>query len=322
MAGLSHQELVGNRYGYNGNEVQPELSLMDFNARFYSPMLGRWFQPDPKAEFQYSFGQYNGIHNNPINLNDPNGDIAPAIWAAIMYAMETAAETGVDIALGITLSYLTGVPYTGWDIAADYFMNLVPFVGEGRSVKRVADIGIALNKSYKKFSNIPGSEKVFKEVQGGLEKFKKTGNIGVLDQLKGALYEFKLINSLDNVVRGQTNAYQLAALGGLTKDAGKRLNTKYGDVTFDLVQKNKDGSLNLIEAKTGNAFSRAKSFRGLSRGKLKAITGKIDMASEFNKAGGFATVEFRFSQSITPGLRQDIVNYALDKGVNVNIFFD
>ena len=75
-----------------------------------------------------------------------------------------------------------------------------------------------------------------------------------LQNLKGALYEFKLINSLDNVVAAESNARQLAKLGGLDKRIANELNSRFGDVTLDVVQKGKDGVLNLIEAKTGKAF--------------------------------------------------------------------
>ena len=324
IGGLSYQSGTENRYRYNGVEFLQELNLDLYftNLRILDPAIGRWNQIDPKAEFQYSFSPYVGIHNNPIRYNDPNGDIAPAIWAAILYALETGSETGIDAALGVTLSYLTGVPYSGWDIAVDYFTNLFPGWGEGRTVKRVGDIGLALRNSYSKFSNIEGGGKLFDKISNGLNEFRSTGALNSLEKIRGSLFEFKILNSLENVVGANSNAKQIANFGGLGKDLGKKLNSNYGDVTFDAVQKLKDGSLNLIEAKSGKAFSRAKSFAGLDKAKRKQIVGKIDFAQEFNKAGGSASVEFRFADKINSGLLEDITRYALDKGVNVKIIFD
>ncbi len=50
------------------------LGLMDYNARFYDPSLGRFTQPDtltpggPQGLNRYSY-----TLNNPINFNDPSG---------------------------------------------------------------------------------------------------------------------------------------------------------------------------------------------------------------------------------------------------------
>ena len=88
MAGLSHQELVGNRYRYNGNEVQPELSLMDFNARFYSPTLGRFTATDPLSDDPTQFNQspYQFSWNSPIKLNDKSGMLPPLFGLANQFA--------------------------------------------------------------------------------------------------------------------------------------------------------------------------------------------------------------------------------------------
>ena len=73
--------------------------MADF--RMLDPALARWWQIDPKTENQYSSSPYLAIHNNPVRFNDPKGDIAPAIWAAIVYAVENAGETAIDVALGV-----------------------------------------------------------------------------------------------------------------------------------------------------------------------------------------------------------------------------
>ena len=49
---------------------------MDYKARFYSPMLGRFLQPDsliPDPANPQAWNRYSYVANNPVNLNDPTG---------------------------------------------------------------------------------------------------------------------------------------------------------------------------------------------------------------------------------------------------------
>jgi hypothetical protein len=48
--------------------------LMDYNARFYSPMLGRFIQPDSMTpDGPQGLNRYSYVSNNPVNFNDPTG---------------------------------------------------------------------------------------------------------------------------------------------------------------------------------------------------------------------------------------------------------
>ena len=52
------------------------LGLMDYNARFYDPLLGRFTQADsivPGAGNPQAFNRYSYTLNNPIRYNDPTG---------------------------------------------------------------------------------------------------------------------------------------------------------------------------------------------------------------------------------------------------------
>jgi hypothetical protein len=62
------------RYGFNGQEHSTELEGDDYTAAFweYDSRIGRRWNLDPKPNVGIS--QYSAFSNNPILLDDPNGD--------------------------------------------------------------------------------------------------------------------------------------------------------------------------------------------------------------------------------------------------------
>jgi len=78
-----------NYYKYNAKELQEELNLqwLDFGARMYDPVVGRWWQPDRYAEKYYHLSPYSYAANNPINVIDVNGDYIVIIFG----------ETGIHV---------------------------------------------------------------------------------------------------------------------------------------------------------------------------------------------------------------------------------
>ena len=78
--GLAHgslNELHLNRYLYGGKEYQDALiggqmlGLYDFHARYYNPMLGRWFNQDPRLQ---TTNPYLYCGNSPMMYTDPDGE--------------------------------------------------------------------------------------------------------------------------------------------------------------------------------------------------------------------------------------------------------
>lgn len=174
------------RYGFNGMEKEEDVAGYTTMFRQYDPRLGRWLSVDPKGSIQPYLSPYIGMNNNPIFLTDPNGDIAPAIWALIVAAIEAGGQTAVDAVLGATIFVLTGEPYGIGSLATDFFTNLVPGWGELRTYKKFRKIVKAVDV----FADVIKSSKAVKGLGKQVDKIHKqfdklydqlqTGNIELI----------------------------------------------------------------------------------------------------------------------------------------------
>ncbi len=69
------------RYTYTGQEDDKESSLMYYNARYYSPLLRHFTQPDtilPNVYDPQQLNKYGYVSNNPVKNTDPSGNYACA----------------------------------------------------------------------------------------------------------------------------------------------------------------------------------------------------------------------------------------------------
>ena len=62
-----------NRYRYNGKELNSDLGLYDYGARWYDPAVARFTTTDPAAGAYVSISPYAYVANNPLIYIDPTG---------------------------------------------------------------------------------------------------------------------------------------------------------------------------------------------------------------------------------------------------------
>ena len=62
----------GNRFMFTGREYDTETSNYYYRARYYSPKLGRFLQPDP-IKYESGLNLYTYCLNNPVIWKDPLG---------------------------------------------------------------------------------------------------------------------------------------------------------------------------------------------------------------------------------------------------------
>lgn len=66
---------IGNRFTFQGREIDWDTGLYHFRARWYNPVSGRWLSKDPIG-IAGGLNQYVFCANNPVNFADPMGELS------------------------------------------------------------------------------------------------------------------------------------------------------------------------------------------------------------------------------------------------------
>ena len=72
IAGRNKRDIDLKAYRYSGKERDDATGLYYFGYRYYAHWMGSWINPDPLGP-EDSVNLYGYVHNNPVNLVDPNG---------------------------------------------------------------------------------------------------------------------------------------------------------------------------------------------------------------------------------------------------------
>jgi len=83
---IPNSPILATDFGYTGQRLLDSGmgGIMDYRARFYSPALGRFIQPDtiiPSPANPQAWNRYTYVYNNPILYNDPTGHNPYAVCA-------------------------------------------------------------------------------------------------------------------------------------------------------------------------------------------------------------------------------------------------
>jgi len=129
-------------FAYTGQRIDQESSLYYYRARHYSPFLGRFNQTDSIGH-RGGMNLYAYVDNDPLNLLDPDGEIAwfasGAIGAALGVGVELLANYSSirnQIALGNweSVGYQIGAAAAGGFVAGATGVGAVNLVARAGSV--------------------------------------------------------------------------------------------------------------------------------------------------------------------------------------------
>jgi RHS repeat-associated protein len=86
-------------FGYTGQRNLEDIGLMDYDARFYSPTLGRFLQPDtivPEPGNPQAWNRYSYVNNNPLIYTDPTGHFLNVLIGAGIGALVGGIRSAIS----------------------------------------------------------------------------------------------------------------------------------------------------------------------------------------------------------------------------------
>jgi RHS repeat-associated protein len=181
--------------GYTGHKFDKALGLSYMQARYYDPVIGRFYSNDPvgytSANPVMSFNRYMYVNNNPYKYTDPNGEFLDIVLDVgfILYDLGDMAVNGVNdtnsasLAANVAGALIPGA--TGLGLAAR----------AGKASKKaccfVAGTQVLTEDGYKSIEEVKLGEKLWaKDVETGEQDWKPV--VKIFNEPDRGIYEIKL----------------------------------------------------------------------------------------------------------------------------------
>ena len=123
------QSAYGNRYCFQGREIDWTTGLYHFRARWYNPETGRWLSKDPIG-IAGGLNQYVFCDNNPVNFTDPYGQSWSGFWDGVADALAVVGVVATVVALVATAPVVVAVA-TGVALSAGIHSLVADGLAEG-----------------------------------------------------------------------------------------------------------------------------------------------------------------------------------------------
>jgi len=208
--GNTYPTTSSNRWKYNGKEVQTtgNVNWLDYGAREYDEVIGRWTRPDPMSEKYYGTSSYTYCVDNPINFCDPTGK---TIW--IYYNDNEGKKQKIQ--------YAAGMKYSGNN---KFVSSSINSLNAMNSVKAGAEVlsDLTSSKYNYDFTNTlsaAGSESMSFDYKHD-DKYEEGG---------GEIHAASLLNSwLDDETKVELSSHEL--FHGYQREKGRNPATVNGEV--------------------------------------------------------------------------------------------
>jgi RHS repeat-associated protein len=107
---IPNSPILATDFGYTGQRLLDSGmgGIMDYKARFYSPYLNQFTQPDtiiPSPAIPQTWNRYSYAINNPTKFTDPSGHFIETLFDVAMIIVDVAdiAKNGLNVSNGAAL---------------------------------------------------------------------------------------------------------------------------------------------------------------------------------------------------------------------------
>jgi RHS repeat-associated protein len=164
--GNGSQNVNNTNVGYTGHQWDNDTGLNYMQARYYDPLLARFYSNDPLGfRDVHSFNRYAYANNNPYKYIDPDGQSAKTKSGGLKGRMANVAKSACKEACG------TLIFYAGPDTQGDYAMRINSRRSALRKAKRDAKVPNAQNpEKVEKVKLKDENQQTIKDLNGNVVK--------------------------------------------------------------------------------------------------------------------------------------------------------